>query len=188
MDTLGNYCCLSGCNNNNNRSVCCFTCLCCFSAVSYRCLYRRTSSLSLFSNWSIWFVVLGVCQVINFDWCTTTRRIFMVRAVSDASTKEKDLKETMDSVMAIINFIRCTSSLQHHLFRKLLTDMSAEYKDLLIHNDIIWLSKGNALKRFCELKEVILGFLQCHCQCHCLLFEWRFPSFEPTQHGVAGQR
>jgi len=48
MDTLGNYRCLSGCNNNHNRSVCCFTCLCCFSAVSYRC----TSSLSLFSNWS----------------------------------------------------------------------------------------------------------------------------------------
>ena len=31
--------------------------LCCFSAVSYRCLYRRTSSLSLFSNWYIRFVV-----------------------------------------------------------------------------------------------------------------------------------
>ncbi|GAA6218577.1 SCAN domain-containing protein 3-like [Lates japonicus] len=30
-----------------------------------------------------------------------------------------ELKETMDSVMTIINFIRCTSSLQHRLFRKL---------------------------------------------------------------------
>ena len=71
-----------------------------------------------------------------------------------------ELKETMDSVMAIINFIRCTSSLQHRLFRKLLTDMSAEYKDLLIHNDIRWLSKGNALKRFCELREEIVVFLR----------------------------
>lgn len=62
--------------------------------------------------------------------------------------------------MAIINFIYCTSSLQHRLFRKLLTDMSAEYKDLLIHNDIRWLSKGNALKRFCELREEILVFLR----------------------------
>ena len=33
------------------------------------------------------------------------------------------LKQTMDSVMAIINFIRCTSSLQHRLFRKLLQDI-----------------------------------------------------------------
>ncbi|KAF0035451.1 hypothetical protein F2P81_013209 [Scophthalmus maximus] len=71
-----------------------------------------------------------------------------------------ELKETMDSVKAIINFIRCTSSLQHRLFRKLLTDMSAEYKDLLIHNDIRWLSKGNALKGFCELREEILVFLR----------------------------
>lgn len=71
-----------------------------------------------------------------------------------------ELKQTMDSVMAIINFIRCTSSLQHRLFRKLLTDMSAEYKDLLIHNDIRWLSKGNALKRFNELRGEIVVFLR----------------------------
>ena len=71
-----------------------------------------------------------------------------------------ELKETMDSVMAIINFIRSTSSLQHRLFRQLLSDMSAQYTDLLIHNDIRWLSKGNALKRFCELKEEILAFLR----------------------------
>uniref|UniRef100_A0A673BZ39 DUF4371 domain-containing protein n=1 Tax=Sphaeramia orbicularis TaxID=375764 RepID=A0A673BZ39_9TELE len=71
-----------------------------------------------------------------------------------------ELKETMNSVMAVINFIGCTSSLQHRRFRKLLTDMSAEYKDLLIHNDIRWLSKGNILKRFCELREEILVFLR----------------------------
>ena len=38
--------------------------------------------------------------------------------------------------------------------------MSPEYKDLLIHNDIRWLSKGNALKRFSELREDILVFLR----------------------------
>lgn len=65
-----------------------------------------------------------------------------------------ELKQTMDSVMATINFIRCTSSLQHHLFRKLLKDISAEYKHLLIHNYIKCLSKGNALKRFSELRGV----------------------------------
>lgn len=60
-----------------------------------------------------------------------------------------ELKETMDSVMAIINFICSTSSLQHCLFCKLFTDMSAEGKDLLINIDIRWLRKGNALKRLC---------------------------------------
>ncbi|QQP42234.1 Uncharacterized protein FKW44_016835 [Caligus rogercresseyi] len=57
----------------------------------------------------------------------------------------------MDDVMAIINFIRSTSSLQHRLFRQLLAEMNAEHYDLLLHNDVRWLSKGNALQRFCDL-------------------------------------
>ncbi|KAG2458102.1 ZBED5 protein, partial [Polypterus senegalus] len=51
-----------------------------------------------------------------------------------------ELKNTMDSVMATINFIRSTSSLQYRLFRKLLADMSAEHVDLLLHNNVRWLS------------------------------------------------
>lgn len=74
-----------------------------------------------------------------------------------------ELKGTMDNIMSMINFIRATSSLQHRLFRKLLSDMSAEHSDLLVHNDIRWLSKGNALKRVCELRHEIIAFLRgCH--------------------------
>jgi len=54
------------------------------------------------------------------------------------------LKTTMDSVMAIINFIRSTSSLQHRLFRMLLSEMSAEHHDFPLHNGVRWLSRGNA--------------------------------------------
>lgn len=70
------------------------------------------------------------------------------------------LKTTMDNVMAIINFIRSTSSLQHRLFRQLLSEMSAEHQDLLLHNDVRWLSKGKALERFCDLREEITAFLR----------------------------
>ncbi len=81
-----------------------------------------------------------------------------------------ELKNTMDSVMAIINFIRSKSSLQHRLFRTMLADMSAEHCDLLLHNNIRWLSKGNALQRVCELREEIVTFLRdCkHKQADCL--------------------
>uniref|UniRef100_A0A3Q0RPI0 SPIN-DOC-like zinc-finger domain-containing protein n=1 Tax=Amphilophus citrinellus TaxID=61819 RepID=A0A3Q0RPI0_AMPCI len=68
-------------------------------------------------------------------------------------------KNVMDDVMATVNFIRATSSLQHRLFRQLLSDMSPEHHDLLLHNDIRWLSKGNPLERFCALKEEIQVFL-----------------------------
>ncbi len=70
------------------------------------------------------------------------------------------LKTTMDNVMATINFIRSTSSLQHRLFRMLLSEMSAEHHDLLLHNDVRWLSKGKALERFCGLREEIITFLR----------------------------
>lgn len=70
-----------------------------------------------------------------------------------------ELKTTMDSVMATINFIRSTSSLQHCLFHMLLSEMSAEHHDLLLHNDVRWLSKGRALEYFCNLKEEITTFL-----------------------------
>uniref|UniRef100_A0A3Q3EAD9 HAT C-terminal dimerisation domain-containing protein n=1 Tax=Labrus bergylta TaxID=56723 RepID=A0A3Q3EAD9_9LABR len=71
-----------------------------------------------------------------------------------------ELKTTIDSVMATINFIHSTSSLHHRLFRKLLSNMSAEHRDLLLHNDVRWLSKGKALERCCDLNEEIATFLR----------------------------
>ncbi|KAK6477898.1 protein FAM200A-like [Huso huso] len=65
----------------------------------------------------------------------------------------------MNTVTAIINFIRSTSSLQHRLFRLLLADMSADHHDLLVHNDVRWITKGKALNRFCDLKDEIIEFL-----------------------------
>ncbi|QQP50023.1 Uncharacterized protein FKW44_010878 [Caligus rogercresseyi] len=38
--------------------------------------------------------------------------------------------------------------------------MNAEHYDLLLHNDVRWLSKGNALQRFCDLQEEITVFLR----------------------------
>ena len=71
-----------------------------------------------------------------------------------------DLKNTVDTVMNIVNFIRSTSSLQHRLFRQLLADTFAEHTDLLVHNDVRWLSKGKVLDRFCQLRQEIVSFLR----------------------------
>uniref|UniRef100_A0A3P8SG92 HAT C-terminal dimerisation domain-containing protein n=1 Tax=Amphiprion percula TaxID=161767 RepID=A0A3P8SG92_AMPPE len=58
------------------------------------------------------------------------------------------MKETMDTVTRLVNFIRESSSLQHGLFRAMLDEMSAEHKDVLLHNDVRWLSKGREFKMF----------------------------------------
>lgn len=42
------------------------------------------------------------------------------------------------------------------LFYERLSDMSAERSDLHLHNNIRWLSKGNALKGVCELRQEIV--------------------------------
>lgn len=71
-----------------------------------------------------------------------------------------ELKTIMDSVMATINFIHSTSSFQHCLFCKLLSDVSAEHHHLLLCNDVRWLSTGKVLERFCELTDEMTSFLR----------------------------
>lgn len=36
----------------------------------------------------------------------------------------------------------------------------ATYDDLLLHNDVRWLSKGKALERFCALLDEVKAFLR----------------------------
>uniref|UniRef100_A0A3P8SG17 HAT C-terminal dimerisation domain-containing protein n=1 Tax=Amphiprion percula TaxID=161767 RepID=A0A3P8SG17_AMPPE len=50
------------------------------------------------------------------------------------------------------------SSLQHGLFRAMLDEMSAEHKDVLLHNDVRWLSKGREFKMFL-IDNDIMGYV-----------------------------
>ena len=71
-----------------------------------------------------------------------------------------ELKNVMDKVMKVIHFVRGTSSTQHRLFRQLVAESAdATHDDLLLHNDVRWLSKGKALDRFCALLNEIKAFL-----------------------------
>uniref|UniRef100_A0A8C4T636 HAT C-terminal dimerisation domain-containing protein n=1 Tax=Erpetoichthys calabaricus TaxID=27687 RepID=A0A8C4T636_ERPCA len=71
-----------------------------------------------------------------------------------------ELEEVMSTLVKLMNFLRCNSSLQHRLFHSFLEEMSAEFGDLLLHNDVRWLSKGRVLERFWNLREDVADFLQ----------------------------
>lgn len=70
-----------------------------------------------------------------------------------------DFANVMLLMMKLVNFIRSNSSLQHRLFRSFLDESSAQYGDLLLHNDVRWLSKGRVLERFWSIRGEVLQFL-----------------------------
>ncbi|XP_069481480.1 general transcription factor II-I repeat domain-containing protein 2-like [Ambystoma mexicanum] len=72
----------------------------------------------------------------------------------------KSLK--FDSVMTIVvscvNFIRA-HALKHRQFQEFLSELNADYGDVLYHTEVRWLSRGRVLKRFYDLLPQITSFL-----------------------------
>lgn len=69
------------------------------------------------------------------------------------------LEFKMQVVIKIINFIRSKSSLRHREFKALLEETNAQFEDLLLHNNVRWLSKGLVLQRFFAVINDIKVFL-----------------------------
>ncbi|KAL1270810.1 hypothetical protein QQF64_029826 [Cirrhinus molitorella] len=76
-----------------------------------------------------------------------------------ASLKE-EFHEVMSTMIKIINFLRASSSHQHRLLKDFLREVEANANDLLLHNNVRWLSKGNTLARFWSIRNEIKMFLQ----------------------------
>ncbi|XP_068242314.1 protein FAM200A-like [Palaemon carinicauda] len=68
--------------------------------------------------------------------------------------------EVMETIMKQVNFLRSTSALQHRLLRTFLTEVNASYDDLLVDNNVRWLSKGKVLERFCAIRKELQTFLE----------------------------
>ncbi|KAK0132498.1 SCAN domain-containing protein 3 [Merluccius polli] len=72
----------------------------------------------------------------------------------------EEFAEVMNTMMKLINFLRASSSVQHRLLREFLKETEADANDLLLHNNVRWLSKGNALGRFWSIRKETADFLQ----------------------------
>ncbi|XP_067947328.1 protein FAM200C-like [Watersipora subatra] len=86
---------------------------------------------------------------------------FIHRQVLAAKTIPKGLQEHLSSVIKVVNFIK-GSALQIHLFHKLCEDMDAVHSSLLLHTEVRWLSRGNKLLRFFNLRAEVNEFLKTH--------------------------
>ncbi|GFV96080.1 general transcription factor II-I repeat domain-containing protein 2A [Trichonephila clavipes] len=75
-----------------------------------------------------------------------------------AQTFQNEICKVMELVITIINSI-LAKALNHRQFKEFLFEMESEYADLLLHNKVRWLSRGNVLKRFASLFPEIKAFL-----------------------------
>ncbi|KAK0147349.1 SCAN domain-containing protein 3 [Merluccius polli] len=62
------------------------------------------------------------------------------------------LSDEHAEVMKIINFLRASSSYQHRLLKEFLREVEANADDLLLHNNVRWLSKVRVLERFWSIR------------------------------------
>lgn len=73
--------------------------------------------------------------------------------------KTLNIPDVMAFVVKTINFIKARG-LNHRQFQQMLTEMEAEYGDLLYYCEVRWLSRGAMLERFYSLRKEIALFLQ----------------------------
>jgi glutaredoxin-related protein len=72
----------------------------------------------------------------------------------------KSIKSTnvMEVVVAIINFIK-SRALNHRQFKEYLADLFSDYDYASYYCEVRWLSKGQMLKRFYDLRQDIADFI-----------------------------
>ncbi|XP_052121419.1 general transcription factor II-I repeat domain-containing protein 2-like [Frankliniella occidentalis] len=70
-----------------------------------------------------------------------------------------EASDVMDVVTKVVNKIRKVR-LSHRQFRSFLEGIGSEYEDMPYYNKTRWLSRAKVLKRFFDLREVLVDFLK----------------------------
>ncbi|XP_069840988.1 general transcription factor II-I repeat domain-containing protein 2B-like [Dendropsophus ebraccatus] len=73
--------------------------------------------------------------------------------------KSLRLNSVMSIVVSCINFVK-SKGLNSRQFKELLNDLDSEYGDLVYYCEVRWLSRGNMLIRFYELRDEVKQFME----------------------------
>ena len=69
-------------------------------------------------------------------------------------------RHVMSVVVSNVNFIKNHFIKNHRQFQTFLADLDCEYRDVMYHNEVRWLSRGKVLRRFFQLCKGINEFLK----------------------------
>ena len=84
---------------------------------------------------------------------------FLHREVLVSKIEQNELKEAMNQVIEMVNFIK-TWPLKSKIFELLCKDMNSQNVCLLLYTEVRRLSKGNVLSQVIELQKELLIFLK----------------------------
>ncbi|XP_063241704.1 zinc finger BED domain-containing protein 5-like isoform X1 [Bacillus rossius redtenbacheri] len=84
---------------------------------------------------------------------------FLHRQALASKNMPIELKEVLNDVVKSVNFIK-SRPLQCRLFSQLCEEMGAEYKCLLLHTEVRWLSRGKVFSRVFALRTELKAFFQ----------------------------
>jgi len=85
----------------------------------------------------------------------TWTRCFIHRDALATKSMPSKFKTVLEDSVNLINFIKARP-LNSRLFSLLCDDMSSEHKQLLLHSEVRWLSRGKVLARLFELRQEVL--------------------------------
>ena len=59
-----------------------------------------------------------------------------------------EYRDVVETIIKLVDFLQTTSPLQLRLLRNFLSENNGRYTELLVHNNVRWLSRGRVLKRY----------------------------------------
>lgn len=96
--------------------------------------------------------VKAIAPNVKWTHCSIHREALAVKQMPE------NLKTTLNEVVKVVNYIKARP-LNSRIFTELCEHMGSEHKQLFLHTEVRWLSRGNVLKRFFELRDEIRIFL-----------------------------
>lgn len=96
--------------------------------------------------------VNAVAENVVWKHCCIHREALVTKKIPNK------LKITLDEIVSVINFIRARP-LNCRLYKVLCEEMGSEHKQLLLHAEVRWLSRGKILNRVFEMRDEVTLFL-----------------------------